>query len=50
MAETDPMTVEERRKHLHKMRIRYWQAKRKSERSRMMGHIAAEIAILWESP
>jgi len=36
MAETDPMNVDERRKYLHKMRIRYWQAKRKSERSRLL--------------
>ncbi|HMB22375.1 MAG TPA: hypothetical protein VKP08_06090 [Anaerolineales bacterium] len=25
MAETEPMNVDERRKYLHKMRIRYWQ-------------------------
>jgi hypothetical protein len=36
MAETEPMNVDERRKYLHKMRIRYWQAKRKSERSRLL--------------
>ena len=36
MAETDPMNVEERRKYLHKMRSRYWQAKRKSERSHLL--------------
>ncbi len=36
MAETDAMNVDERRKYLHKMRIRYWQAKKKSERSRLL--------------
>lgn len=36
MAETEPMNVDERRKYLHKMRIRYWQARRKSERSRLL--------------
>jgi hypothetical protein len=36
MAETDPMNVNERRKYLHKMRFRYWQAQRKSERSRLL--------------
>ena len=36
MAETDPMNVNERRKYLHKMRFRYWQAHRKSERSHLL--------------
>jgi len=36
MAETDAMNVDERRKYLHKMRIRYWQAKGKKERSRLL--------------
>lgn len=36
MAETDPMTIDERRKYLHKMRIRYWRARQKSERSRLL--------------
>lgn len=36
MAETDAMNVDERRKYLHKMRIRYWQVKKKSERSRLL--------------
>jgi hypothetical protein len=30
------MTIDEERKYLHKMRIRYWQAKRKSERSQLL--------------
>lgn len=43
MAETAPMTIAERRKYLHKMRIRYWCARQKSERSRLldeMGQVA----------
>jgi len=30
------MTIDEERKYLHKMRIRYWQAERKSERSQLL--------------
>lgn len=45
MAETDPMNVDERRKYLHKMRIRYWQAKRKSERSRLLDEIQAVTGL-----
>lgn len=33
MAETEPMSVNERRKYLHKMRILYWQAKSKNAKS-----------------
>ena len=33
MTETEPMSVNERRKYLHKMRIRYWQAESKSVKS-----------------
>ncbi len=36
MAETDTMNIDERRKYLHKMRIRYWQAKKKNERSHLL--------------
>jgi len=36
MAETDPMSVDERRKYLHKMRIRYWQATSKGERGKLL--------------
>jgi len=45
MAETDPMNVDERRKYLHKMRIRYWQAKRKSERSRLLDEMQAVTSL-----
>ena len=41
MAETDPMNISERRKYLHKMRIIYWQTKRKSERSRLLDDMEA---------
>ena len=36
MAETEPMNVNERRKYLHKMRIRYWQAKEKKVKSALL--------------
>ncbi len=45
MAETDPMNVNERRKYLHKMRIRYWQAKQKSERSRLLDEMQAVTGL-----
>lgn len=36
MSESERMTVDERRKYLHKMRFRYWQAKSRTERSRLL--------------
>jgi len=33
---TDAMNVDERRKYLHKMHIRYWQTQHKHERSRSL--------------
>lgn len=36
MVETEPMNVNERRKYLHKMRIRYWQAEDKSAKSDLL--------------
>ncbi len=30
------MTIDEERKYLHKMRLRYWEAKRKSKRSQLL--------------
>jgi hypothetical protein len=41
MSETEPMNVNERRKYLHKMRIRYWQAQTKGERSRLLDEMEA---------
>jgi hypothetical protein len=41
MAETEPMNVDERRKYLHKMRIRYWQAKSKSAKGVLLDEMAA---------
>jgi hypothetical protein len=35
MVETDPMTIDERRKYLHKVRLRYWVIQTKKERSRL---------------
>ncbi len=46
MAETEAMTIDERRKYLHKMRIRYWQAKRKRERSRLRRQDGRSTAVL----
>jgi hypothetical protein len=36
MSETEPMNVNERRKYLHKMRIRYWQAESKRAKSALL--------------
>jgi len=36
MTETEPMNVNERRKYLHKMRIRYWQAESKGAKSALL--------------
>ena len=36
MSETLEMTIDERRKYLHKMRIRYWQAKDRSKRGELL--------------
>jgi len=41
MSETEPMSVNERRKYLHKMRIRYWQAKSKSAKSALLDEMEA---------
>ena len=35
MAETDPMTIDERRKYLHKVRLRFWVVQTKKECSRL---------------
>ncbi len=36
MSPEERMTINEQRKYLHKMRIRYWQAKNRSERSKLL--------------
>lgn len=36
MSEEERMTIDERRKYLHKMRIRYWQAQSRGERSKLL--------------
>jgi hypothetical protein len=41
MAETDPMTIDERRKYLHKVRSRYWVVQTKKERSRLLDEAQA---------
>jgi len=35
------MNVDERRKYLHKMRIRYWQAQSRTERSQLLDEMEA---------
>ena len=45
MAETDAMNVDERRKYLHKMRIRYWQAKKKGERGHLLDEMQAVTGL-----
>ena len=37
----ETMSIDERRKYLHKMRIRYWQAKSKGEKSRLLDEMEA---------
>jgi hypothetical protein len=39
MTETEPMDVNERRKYLHKIRIRYWQAKDKRTKSALLNEM-----------
>jgi len=36
MAEPNPMTIDERRKYLHKVRLRNWVVQTKKERSRLL--------------
>src|SRR3989304_5854959 len=41
MIETTKMSIDERRKYLNKMRIRYWQAKTKKERGLLLDEMMA---------
>ncbi|HLB12073.1 MAG TPA: integrase, partial [Dehalococcoidia bacterium] len=41
MSETEQMSINERRKYLHKMRIRYWQTRNKKERSVLLDEMEA---------
>jgi hypothetical protein len=45
MSETDRMNVNERRKYLHKMRIRYWQTKGRAEKSRLLDDATAMTGL-----
>jgi hypothetical protein len=45
MSETDPMNVNERRKYLHKMRIRYWQVKGRGEKSHLVDEMVAVTGL-----
>jgi hypothetical protein len=41
MSYEERMTIDERRKYLHKMRIRYWQAQSRKERSKLLNEMEA---------
>jgi len=41
MSIEEKMSIDERRKYLHKMRIRYWQAKSRAERSKLLDEMEA---------
>jgi len=41
MSPEECMTINERRKYLHKMRVRYWQAPNRQERSRLLDEMEA---------
>lgn len=41
MSYEERMNIDERRKYLHKMRMRYWQAKSRKERSALLDEMAA---------
>jgi hypothetical protein len=41
MSPEERMTIDERRKYLHKMRIRYWQAQNRKERSQLLDEMEA---------
>src|SRR5512140_2358548 len=45
MSETDEMNVTERRKYLHKMRLRYWQAQDKTERGKLLDETQAVTGL-----
>ncbi len=45
MSETLEMTIDERRKYLHKMRIRYWQVKERSKRSQLLDEMEAVTGL-----
>jgi len=50
MAETDQMTIDERRKYLDKMRVRCWRAKQKSEKTRLLDKMEAVTNLHQSSP
>ena len=45
MSETEQMSINERRKYLHKMRIRYWQVKTKKERKVLLDEMQAVTSL-----
>jgi hypothetical protein len=46
MAYEERMTIDERRKYLHKMRFRYWQAQSRKERGKLRAECRA-AAVHW---
>ncbi len=36
MSETEKMSIDERRKYLHRMRLRYWRVQGEKEKSRLL--------------
>lgn len=45
MSATDPMTIDERRKYLHKMCMRYWQIQKRKEKSRLISEMVAVTGL-----
>jgi hypothetical protein len=45
MSETDHMNVDERRKYLHKMRLRYWETQARRERSQLLDEMETVLEL-----
>ena len=45
MSYEERMNIDERRKDLHKMRVRYWQAQSRKERSQLLNEMEAVTAL-----
>jgi hypothetical protein len=48
MESEEPMNIDERRKYLHKMQQRYWQAIR-TERSRLLDEMEQVTGLQWKT-
>jgi len=49
MVETDLLYINERRKYLHKMRIRYWQVKWRGKKSHLVDEMVAVTGLYRKS-